>query len=192
MPAWLVEGNPYVYFALACIGAGFFYAWWRTRRPRYAIVTGVLVALIVGIALLDHFVESDGEQMVRKVSEVADAVSMNDVDRGFLNVSSSFDYKGANKDQFFRFCKDLRNSGKVTEVKVWDKQAVEVSRDAKSGAVAFRFKIVGSWGETPGNHIAKVVFVLDSDGQWRVKDFDVYDAINQSKTPIPIPGLGGR
>jgi hypothetical protein len=34
------------------------------------------------------------------------------------------------------------------------------------------------------------VFTLDPDGQWRVKDFDVYDALNQSKTPIAIPGWG--
>jgi low affinity Fe/Cu permease len=192
MPDWLVEGNPYVYFVLACAGAGLLYGWWRSRKPRLAIATGIVAVLILGFFLLDHFIESDREQMVRKIGEVADAVSMNDVDRAFLNVSEHFDHGGINKEAFRQYCRGVRGRGEVTEVKVWDQEVVDISRPAKTGAVAFRFKVVGSWGQSPPNYFARANLIQDPDGQWRIVNFNLYDAMNQSTTPLPIPGLGGR
>jgi hypothetical protein len=192
MPAWLVEGDPFVYALLASAMAVLLVVWWRTRKRQYAVAAGAMAALIVGYFLLEQFIESDGKQMVRKVREVAAAVSANNLDAAFRNVSDNFDRGGMKKEQFRQFCNGVRASGKVSEVKTWGEEAMEISRPAGTGTVAFRFKVTGSWGETPPNHFARVLFTLDPDGQWRVKSFDVYDSLNQSKTPIAIPGLGGR
>src|SRR5207237_1141367 len=104
MPVWLVEGDSFVYFLLACAVAALGAAWRRTRKRRYAVAAGVAASLIVGYFFLDRFVESDGEQMVRKVREVAAAISANDLDAAFQHVSDTFDRGGVNKQQFRRFC----------------------------------------------------------------------------------------
>jgi hypothetical protein len=191
MPGWLVEGDPAVYALLAGVLAALLAVWWRTRKRQYAIAAGVIAVLIVGYALLDFAVESDGEQMVRKVREVAAAVSANSVNAAMENVSNRFNRHGLDKEQFGKLCERYISRGEVTAVQVWDLTAVDVSRQTQAGTVEFHFKVHGRWGETPPNWFGRVVFTLDPDGQWRVKDFDVYDSLNQSKTPIAIPGWGG-
>jgi hypothetical protein len=192
MPTWLIEGDATVYFLL---GLGFiicFALWWRTRKRSFAVGAGIFAALIVGYYLLDRFVESDGEQMARKVSEVADGVSRNDLEAAFRHVSEQFQCGGYNKKQFHDFCQQTRAHGQVTEVKVWDLEPEDVSRPSKTGTVQFRFKVAGSWGELPPHYIARVYFVLDPDGQWRVRSFDIFNSLNQSNTPEAIPGWGSR
>jgi hypothetical protein len=192
MPAWLVEGSAYIYFVLVCAFIALLYAWWRTRKPRYAIAAGAVAALIAGYVALDHYFESDGEQMTRKVREVAAAVSAKNVVAALDHVSESFDRHGMNKDQFRKYCELHLSRGDVTAVQVWDLTAVDVSRKSATGTVQFRFKVHGGWGESPPNWFGRVVFALDPDGQWRVKTFDVFDSLNQSNTPVAIPEWGGR
>jgi hypothetical protein len=192
MPAWLVEGDPAVYGLFASALVVLLGLWWRTRKRNLLIAAGAVAALILGYYLLDCFVESDGEQMVRKVGEVAAAVSANDLDAAFRNVSDKFDRGGVKKLQFRQYCQRFKDNGNVGKVIVWDLTAGDVSRSAGTGTVAFRFKVTGNWGESPPNYIGKVFCTLDSDEQWRVKSFEVYDSLNRSTTPLPIPGWGGR
>src|SRR4051794_23048807 len=118
MPTWLVEGNPIVYFVLA-IGLIFSAAaWWRTRKRPFAIAAGVFAVLILGFWLLDRAVESDGEQMVRKVAEVADAVTRHDLDAAFKHVSDRFERHGFDKAKFRKFCDDMIKKNYVTSVRV--------------------------------------------------------------------------
>src|SRR5207248_1571799 len=99
---------------------------------------------------------------------------------------------GFNKAQFRKFCQATIDAGRVSQVQVWDEQVAALSRSERTGTIQFRFKVHGHWGETPPNWFAKVVFTLDPDGQWRVKSFDYYDSLNQSNTPLTVPGWGGR
>ncbi|HEX4591680.1 MAG TPA: hypothetical protein VH120_17215 [Gemmataceae bacterium] len=188
MPSWLIEGDIIVYLLLAFGFLVSLAGWWRTRKRPFAVAAGVFVILILAYWLLDRLVESDGEQMVRKVREVADAVSRNDLDAAFRNVSDHFDRHGHNKQSFRDFCRQVLKAGNVTSVKVWDEDATEVSRPTGLGSVQFRFKVTGNWGESPPNYIARVFFILDPDGQWRVRTFEIYDSLNQGQTPVPIPG----
>ena len=192
MVEWLDDARPYIFFVLGCVCAGFCYAWWRTRRPRYAIAAGVAAIAIVGFFFLGRFFESDGQQMVRKVQEVAAAVTNQDLVAAFANVSEDFRGHGMTKDEFKTNCQQRIAHGQVTKVLVWDLAAEDVSRANKTGVVEFRFKVIGNWGESPPNWFARAMFVLDPDGQWRIKNFEIYDSLNQSKTPIAIPGMGGR
>jgi hypothetical protein len=188
MPTWLVEGEPVVYAVLGIAFLGSVVGWWRTRKRRFAVVAGIAAALLLGYFLLDKLVESDGEQMVRKVTDVATAISAHDLDAAFRSVSESFDRPPRNKASFRKFCDDVLRAGNVTEIRVWDLAPVDESRPQRTGSVEFHFKVRGRWGESPPNYFGKVTFTLDGDGQWRVKTFDVHDSLNQSRTPIGIPG----
>jgi hypothetical protein len=190
MPDWLVEGDPTLYFVLACALATFGVLWWRTRKRKYAVAAGVAGLLIAGAYLLDRAVESDREQMIRKVYEVAEAVTDNDIDRAFRHVSDSFSKHGRDKTSFREFARDVRRRGVVDAVRVWDVAPDEVSREQRRAVVSFAFKVRGSFGETPPNYFAKVTFVLDPDGQWRVQTFDVFTPLSESKSPVSIPGWG--
>jgi hypothetical protein len=94
------------------------------------------------------------------------------------------------KESFQHFARDRRGHGFVTAVRVWDVTPVEVSRDQRRAVVEFPFKVRGSFGETPPNYFAKVTFVLDSDGRWRVQTFDIFNSLTESRSPVPIPGWG--
>src|SRR5207302_6751478 len=94
--------------------------WWRTRRRSYAVVAGVTGVAIVSLSLLDRLIESDREQMIRKVQEVADAVSHQRLDRAFDHVSEQFDRRGKNKQGFRDVANTHIQRGHVTNVQVWD------------------------------------------------------------------------
>jgi hypothetical protein len=188
MAEWLIEHKYPVYFLLAAAVVGSFALWWRTRKPYYLIALSVAAVLMVGMVALDQAVETDGEQMVRKVREVAAAVTAKDLTAAFQHVSESFNRGGHKKDEFRKFCESTVRAGRVDQVQVWNETVVDLSRPGKTGTVQFNFKVHGNWGETPPNWFAKVMFTLDPDGQWRVKSFDHFDSLNQSNTPLPIPG----
>lgn len=188
MTDWLIGHKYLVYLVLAAAVLVTFALWWRARKRHYLIALGVAAVLLLGMVVLDRSVETDGEQMVRKVKEVAAAVTANDMDAAFAHVSENFNRPPRNKRDFRRLCDDVRKTGRVTEVVVWDLTPADVSPAAVTGNVEFRFKVRGSWGETPGNHLARVDFVRDPDRQWRIKSFDVFDSIQGSKTPLGIPG----
>jgi hypothetical protein len=192
MSDWLLEHKYSIYFLLGVAILGGLALWWRSRKRHFLIAAAVAGAVLVGMLILDFSVETDGEQMVRQVREVATAISAKDLDAAFKHVSESFDRGGVNKEQFRKFCKATLDAGTVNRVQVWDESAAAVSRPSRTGEVQFRFKVHGSWGESPPNWFAKVAFTLDPDGQWRVKSFDYYDSLNQSTTPLPVPGWGGR
>src|SRR4051812_4507831 len=120
MPAWLVEGDPTVY---AVFGVAFVLStamWGRTRQRKWAVAAGVSAALIGGYFALDRAVESDNEQVVRKVRAVAAAISAKDIEGAFRNVSETFNRGGVTKDQFRTFAQRMTAVGNVTDVQVWD------------------------------------------------------------------------
>ena len=188
MAEWLIEHTYVIYALLAAAVVASFAGWWRTRKRNYLIALAVAVVLLLGMVALDGAVETDGEQMVRKVKEVAAAVTANDMDVAFAHVSESFSRPPRNKRDFRRLCDDFRRSGRVTEVQVWDLRPEDVSATAGTGSVEFHFKVRGSFGETPPHYFGRVYFVRDPDRQWRVKSFDVFHSLNQSRTPLGIPG----
>jgi hypothetical protein len=190
MPTWLVEGNPTAYFLVACAAFGCIAAWWRTRKVKYAIAGAVALCALIGLLVLDRFVESDREQMIRKVQEIAAAISSHDVDRAFTHVSDRFDRAGVRKSTFRSFAESRIRSRFVTDVQVWDFAVTEAARERRRGVVECFFKVRGSFGETQPGAFVQVVFTLDSDGQWRVSNFDWFSSITDSTTPMPIPGWG--
>lgn len=190
MPAWLVEGDPTLYVLLTGFGLACLAAWWRTRKRRYAIGAGAVALTIAGLFLLDRFIESDREQMVRKVQEIAAGVNARDLNRTFGHVSEHFERGGVDKASFRRFADRMLRSSYVTDVQVWDFNVISAARDRRQGDVECFFKVRGSWGETPPGFFVRVHFSLDNDNQWRVQSFEVFKSITESQQPVPIPGWG--
>ena len=93
---------------------------------------------------------------------VARAISANDLPAAFKYVSEDFDRPPRNKRQFHDFCEGVLKAGNVTKVQVWDLTPVNVSRPARTGAVDFRFKVDGRWGESPPNYFGRVTFTTRS------------------------------
>jgi hypothetical protein len=192
MPDWLVEGDTSIYALLALLGVVFVAIWWQSRKRGYAVAAGVIGVLLLGYFLLDRLVESDREQMIRKVREVAAAISSRNPDAAFVHVSDDFRRSGVDKKGFRNFADGRVRSGFVSEVAVWDFNVTELDRAAHRAVVECFFKVRGSFGETPPGSFVRVVFRLDTDGQWRVQDFDWFQATANSNSPMPIPGWSGQ
>jgi hypothetical protein len=190
MPYWLVEGDLTLYAILAAVGLVCVAVWWRTRRRTYAIGAVAVAVAILAFLLLDHFVESEREQMIRKVQEIAHAISHRRLDRAFEHVSEQFDRRGKNKQGFREFAEAHLRRGFVTDVQVWDFTVTEVSAETRLGVVECFFKVRGNFpgGESPPGAFTRIVFTLDPDKQWRVRSFDWFSSISDSKSPQPIPG----
>ncbi len=190
MPDWLAESNPTLYFLLACVAIAFAAAWWRTRKRHQAIAAGVALALLAGAYLCHRLVESDREQMVRKIDEMSAAVRARQLDAAFRHVAESFRVASVDKKSFRAFADSMQQSRQVDEFVAWDYEPGPTSRESKSGELSFRFIVRGSFGKTPPTYFAKTQWVYDADGQWRLKAFELFNAINDSKSPVPIPGWG--
>jgi len=188
MPYWLVEGDLTLYAILAAVGIVCAAIWLRTGRRKYAIVAGAAAVAIIALSALDRAIESDREQMIRKVQEIADALSHRRLDRAFEHVSEKFDRPARSKKGFREFADT--HIGRVTSVQVWDFTVTEVSPEKGRGVVECFFKVRGSFpgGESPPGAFCRVVFALDPDRKWRVKTFDWFSSITDSKSPQPIPG----
>jgi hypothetical protein len=192
MPDWLVEGDTTTYTLLALVGVICATLWWQTRKRGYAVAALIIGALLLGYFLLDRFVESDREQMIRKVREIANAVSSRNLDAAFAHVSEDFRRGGVDKKGFRNYADGRQHSGFVSEVVVWDLNVTERDRPSRRGRVECFFKVRGSFGETPPGAFVRVIFTLDPDGQWRVKDFDWFLSISDSNSPMPIPSWGNQ
>src|SRR6516162_7013044 len=112
---WLVEGDLTLYAILASVGLVCVAVWWRTRQRKYAAVAVAAAVAILTLSLLDRFVESDREQMIRKVQEIANGVRARDFQSIFQHVSDDFRRGAFDKAQFRKYAEDVSHSRNVTE-----------------------------------------------------------------------------
>jgi hypothetical protein len=196
---WLFEGRAAVYVSLAAVAIVLLAAWQQTRRGKWPIGVGA-VALLVGLYfLLDRLVETDREQVVRKVQEMAAGVRTRDANAIFRHVSERFSHGGANRARFREMVDAVLRGGVVDEVEVWGFQfagdfraAVPLpGQEARAETIRVSFQAKAKGGrapEGPGNP-CEARFVRDpEDGQWRMLDFQVFNPVLTDQ-PQTIPGL---
>jgi hypothetical protein len=172
---WLVEGWLSVYLLLATVALVLLAIWWSTRRRKYAIAAAVVAALAVLYGLLDLAVETDHERMVRSVREMAASAKHKDASGLFEHISDEFEHNGMSKADLINLAKNAIQNGDVREVVVWDFERGPVSRANRSGTVIFLIKVKSAW--TPDELFLRcnAHFVLESDGKWRLKRFELFD-----------------
>jgi len=165
---WLFEGRTSVYVVLVALAVFLLLVWWQTRK-RWCLVGVLVVAGLAGLyVLLDKTVETDREQLVRKVQELAAAVNARDFRGLFKNISDNFRSPlGKDKQQFQDTVADYIQRGMVSNVRVWDIVCEDTpSREHPPARVFFRAK-----AESGRELMADCDATFDYDPQhgWRLR-----------------------
>jgi len=194
MQSWLQDNFGLLIIVLSITALAFVFVWGRTRQRRYALGAGTAVALMGLVWLLLYLLprllgESDSQQIERKVREMANAVKDANLDRIFSHISRDFEYRGHNKAAFRQKAAEVLRSRNVDEVIVWDFDPGEIAREKRTGKVRFLVKARGNWRGSEAGYLCEADFVLDSDGQWRMRGFQIFNPFMETDQPIPIPGF---
>lgn len=194
MQSWLEDNFWFLIIGLSIFGLAFAYLGWRTRQRYYAIAAGTAVILmglvwLLPLVLPRLFGESDSQQIRRKIREMADAVKVADLDRIFSHISRDFNYRGHGRADFRQRSAEVLRSRQVEAVIVWDFEDLEIARKDRTAKVRFLVKPRGPWQGSEAGYPCEADFVLDSDGQWRMKGFQIFNPFVESDQPIPVPGF---
>jgi hypothetical protein len=179
---WLFEGQLAVYVFLCGLALLLLYFWWRTRKRRWLFAVGGVVALIGLYFLLDRLVETDREQIQRKLEAMAAAVRTRDVDGIFQHVSDDFrSPQGKTKKDFRAFAQAHINE--VSEVVVWEFKFREKPSKANPMAhVRFTAKFKGLPGHaSDGGFPCEATFDYDPQHGWRLKAFRVFNPVQTAQ-----------
>jgi hypothetical protein len=118
---WLFEGRTSVYAILAALTVFLLLTWWQMRK-RWLLAGVVLTAALIGLyALLDRAVETDREQIVRKLNEMVAAVNAHSLDAAFVHISDQFrSPAGKSKNELRAAAQAHLDRREVQSVQVWD------------------------------------------------------------------------
>ncbi len=174
---WLFEGHLSVYFLLTATAVVFAVLGARKRERRwYAFAAGAL-ALVALYCLLDFAVETDREQIQRKVRAMsAGLTAPAHIDAVFENVSDQFHCPFADSKRALRE-KTQQELGewKITDVRVSDLHCGEISRERKTAVAEFRAKVIGSFGSLDAAPVfCKATFDYDPAHGWRMRELEVH------------------
>lgn len=194
MQSWLSDNLALLTVLLSIIALALAYAWWGTRRRRYALGTGAAVALIGLLYLLIYllplvFGETDGQQIERKVREMAAAVKARDLDRAFRHISRDFRFGSLDRTAFRQRAEEAIRHENVDDVLVWEFERGEISRQTRTAKVSFMVKVRGNWRGSEVGYRCDADFVLEPDDQWRMRGFQIFKPFMETNEPIHIPGF---
>lgn len=167
---WLFEGRISVYAVLAALAVFLLLAWWQMRK-RWLLGGVVLAAALVGLyALLDRMVETDREQIVRKVKEMAAAVNAHNLNAAFAHFSDQFrSQRGLSKNELRDAAQRHLDNRQVESVQVWDIQ-IEGRPERQRGEVHVFFS-----AKTHGIHEfladCDAVFAFHPEHGWQMRTF---------------------
>ena len=174
MSNWLLEDPTTVYVALGLAGFALAVGWWMQPRRGYLIGLGAVIVLIGLLALVNFLVDTDGKRIQRKVQAMAAAVAARDVEGIFRHVSADFRLRGMDRSQFRQRVEEHIRRGDVQTLTVWEYQARDLSRDQRSATVTFSVKGHGPTTSGVEFYNCRAQFVLDGDGEWRLRGFDLF------------------
>jgi hypothetical protein len=166
---WLFEGHLSVYVLLA-VAAGVALFYWRRNRKRPPLIIALcFLGLIALYFILDKAIETDGEQIARKIREMAAAVERRDLDALFAHVADDFrSPRGKTKAMLRQYTQDKLAQFRVREVVVWDLHVRAIDRAAGRAQVVLRFKPKGD-EIPPLEFLCEAEFALDAQHGWRLQ-----------------------
>jgi hypothetical protein len=189
MSTWLLEDptTAYVVLGLAAFALGV--GWWMQPRRGYLIGLGVVIALIGLVALLNLMVDTDAKRIQRKIQAMAAAVAGRDVEGIFRHISADFRLRGMDRNQFRQRVEAYIHRGDVQSLTVWEYQPRNISREQRVATVTFSVKGHGQATSGVEFYNCKAQFVLDADGEWRLRGFDLFlpQVDPMTGQPIDLP-----
>jgi len=182
---WLFEGYSAVYLLLATAGVVLLVVWWRTRRRKYLVGVAAVAALAGAYFLLSIVKETDGRQIERKVREMAAGLQERRFDQTFSHISDEFRRGGRDKRALQQEAESVARRFDIREVNVWDIDVREISRERRAARVDFNVKAKGNWGGDEAFYRCEADFILDPDGDWRLRSFELF--IPTTRQPAGVP-----
>lgn len=184
MPTVLSDPSTSTYAILSVLAILYGVVAFRRQRKRDIGIAAVLLVVLVGLLLIDKFVESPREQVVRKIKEMGLASRSKKMPDLFQHVSESFRYRTMDK-------KGLQDRARLAEsmgFAGFGESSLDRSQFESVGELVRQRFMVKHMG-TPEILLQVVAdFKMDADGEWRLVSFKLYDPIN-SNDEKEIPGL---
>lgn len=175
----LTEDPTWIYLLLIAAGAVSGIAFFSTQRVVYLL--GVPAVLVLGglVWLVDYLVETDREQVERKVQELAEAVNAADFAKIESLISPRF-YTPmfTSKQHLLDNAKRYLDPQASRRTSFWQLDTRSIS-SGKSLVVDGNVSASGQYG---GYHVEgwfgriELTFLKDEDGQWRIARFTVVDS----------------
>jgi hypothetical protein len=188
MLSTLVDESTIVYIALILLCSGLLFAWRRTRKRWYLVGTGLGFILVIGFAILTHLVVTDRQKIENTIRHAAAAVERRDVEGIRRALANDFRFHSADRRKFIETGREILQHRNVRELAVWDIGFDSFDKRNGTARISFMAKPRGNWSE--GIHYrVEADLVRESDGQWRVRTFEVFKPFVDAKEPQPIPGF---
>jgi hypothetical protein len=176
---WLFEAHRHleIYALLGAAAVLFVVLWVRTRKRRWLALAGACVALAGLYCLLYSLVETDREQIERKVHAMAAGFKAPaHIDAVFDNVSDQFHSSyAADKKALRDLAQQNIQTSAITDVQILEIHCGEISRDQNTAVVEFRAKVIGNFEggleAVPVHCTAK--FDYDPEHGWRMSGLGV-------------------
>jgi hypothetical protein len=182
---WLFEGRTSVYVILAALAVFLLLLGGQTRK-RWWVIAAVVVAATIGLyALLDRLVETDREQIVRKINAMAAAVNAHNLNAAFADFSDQFRTRGGKTKNELQAAAQSYLATKIVErVDVWDIVLSErPSREKGETQVRFSAKTHGVQEFLTD---CEAIFEFRPEHGWQLKSFRLLKPQTNEEWPWQI------
>ncbi len=167
---WLFEGRPFVFILLLVARLLLLVLWWQRRDRRLLVAVAAVAGAALVYFLLSFLRETDRKQIERKVDEMAAAINANNVDQLFTHVSDNFQAMSMDKKGLREQTVSAIGRFSVRNAKVTDFEVLELDREKRKAKVTFRGSADNSGTGMRLPVRCEAEFVLEKDGQWRMKE----------------------
>lgn len=175
-----------VVFALVAVGL-----WARSHSRLAGLVAVVAVAVLVGVFLLDRFVESPREEATRRMRAMIAAFNEKKIDAAFTHLADDFDFRGLKAAEFRKQeAWNLLQSYNVVLAAGGLGEGDSEYPEANTVVIGFT-----GWATVDGKDIPAVyvraTFKKTTAGEWKMRTMELYESvISKSNGPkATVPGL---
>jgi hypothetical protein len=188
MPSWLTNDPTLLYIVLATATLGLLAAW-RTQRRRESAVGAILAVLLMAVVwLVGYLSPSETTTVMRTIEAMARAGGRGDMNVAFRDVSNDFQHRLYDKHDFRKRVDAVLQRYEIKEIRVWDFEPGEISRPKRVARIGFHLKVRGSWSAGLEYLYCDTEFVLEADGKWRLKGFELFNPLDR-RQQITVPGF---
>jgi hypothetical protein len=185
MPDWFTP----VVITFSLIALAMFVAFWTSRKAKFAGAAVLMLALIVVVWLIARALPTDKRAIEAALNDIAAGIKVRSTDQVFANLAAEFKYRTFNKSSFRQTADPHIRRGDVEELIIRNFEVTSLSRKDKKAEVEFDVHPVGSFTNRGEFFLCRAVFILEDDGAWRIKTFELYNPFVETNRAIDISGV---